>query len=249
VRTLNRRRLLSLFSVPLVAMLGLAGCGAGPASAAATPATTASSPAQTLRATARAGTASAVASGTAQQTAAALTDAATADGTAAGSTATTAAVTALARATVSSSSSGPSATTRAALVTVTAYFTAGSRLVTETRQVAAAQPLQASLTALLAGPRTSGHYTQAPVGTRLLGVQLAGTHATINLSQEATAIEGSPAIPLFLAQLVDTATQFPTVRQVTLQVDGRPLTALGGEGVTVPEPLDRAAVQRMLAGT
>jgi len=249
VKTCSRRRVLPLLSVPLVAMLLLAGCGAGPASVAATPATTASSPAQTLRATARDATAGAVAAETAQQTAAALRDASTADGTAAGSMATTAAVTALARATASSSSSGPSATTRAALVTVTAYFTAGSRLVTETRQVAPTQPLQASLAALLAGPQTSGHYTQAPLGTRLLGVQLAGTHATINLSREATAIEGSPAIPLFLAQLVDTATQFPTVRQVTLQVDGRPLTALGGEGVTVPEPLDRAAVQRMLAGT
>jgi spore germination protein GerM len=88
-----------------------------------------------------------------------------------------------------------------------------------------------------------------PAGTRLLGVQLTGAQATINLSPQALAIEGSPAIPLFLAQLVDTATQFPAVQRVTLQVEGRPLTALGGEGMAVPEPLDRPSVQRLLAGT
>jgi len=57
---------------------------------------------------------------------------------------------------------------------------------------------------------------------------------------------GSPAIPLFLAQVVSTATQFPAVRQVTLRIAGQPVTSLGGEGMAVPEPLDQSAVRKML---
>lgn len=233
-----------MLAAPLVVVVGFAGCGAANLTSAVAPlVTTASSSTQAVSTPSRTATVTGVAAIATHQTTPTLTDAATANASTAQTTAAMTAGTALTGQAVTHAKAGSSA----ASVTVSAYFTAGNRLVTEARQVPSAELLQASLAALLAGPQATGHYTQVPVGTRLLGVQLAGTHATINLSSQAAALEGSPAIPLFLAQLVDTATQFPTVQQVTLQIDGRPVTALGGEGIAVPEPLDRPAVQRMLA--
>lgn len=134
----------------------------------------------------------------------------------------------------------------AAKAAVRVYFTQGGKLVAETRSVAPTNVLRESIAALLAGPDEAGHYSQAPAGTRLLGVNLAAGTATLNLSEQVEQLQGSPAIPLFLAQVVNTATQFPTVQRVRLQVNGHPLRSLGGEGFAVPDPLDQAAVQRLL---
>jgi spore germination protein GerM len=131
---------------------------------------------------------------------------------------------------------------------VAVYFTQGSRLVTETRAVPAAAPARGSLDALLAGPKATGHYSQVPNGTALQSMNLKGGTATVDLSSQIQNLEGSPAIPLFLAQVVDTLTQFPDVQRVVLEVNGQPVRTLGGEGVAVPEPMDRAAVQKLLTG-
>ena len=152
---------------------------------------------------------------------------------------------------VQSTASGSSSSTLAASssvvqVSVAVYFTSGGRLVTETLLVPASTPARGSIAALLAGPKTAGHYSQVPTGTRLLGLNLAAGTATVNLSNEVQNLQGSPAIPLFLGQLVDTLTQFPDVQHVVLEVNGQPVRSLGGEGDAVPEPLDRATVQRML---
>jgi germination protein M len=139
--------------------------------------------------------------------------------------------------------------TASAQIPVAVYFTAGNSLVKETRQVPATSPARGSIDALLAGPSGSGHFSQVPPGTRLLGINLAAGTATVSFSEQIQNLQGSPAIPLFLAQVVNTLTQFPDVQKVVLEVNGQPLRSLGGEGVAVPEPLDRASVQRMLAGT
>jgi germination protein M len=143
---------------------------------------------------------------------------------------------------------GPATASTTSQVTAAIYFTSGSHLVSESRQVAAAAPARASIEALLAGPKVAGHYSQVPSGTRLRGVNLAAGTATVDLSNQVESLQGSPAIPLFLGQIVDTLTQFPDVQRVVLEVNGQPLRSLGGEGAAVPEPLDHAAVQRMLAG-
>ena len=143
-----------------------------------------------------------------------------------------------------------SATTASLTAQVTAaiFFTTGNHLVSESRQVPAAAPARGSIEALLAGPRVAGHFSQVPSGTRLRSVNLAAGTATVDLSNQVQNLQGSPAIPLFLGQIVDTLTQFPVVQRVVLEVDGKPLRSLGGEGAAVPEPLNHAAVQRMLAG-
>jgi len=151
-----------------------------------------------------------------------------------------------ARATSASSRAAATTAAVASTVTVYAYFTQGNQLVKEQREVSSTAPLRESINSLLAGPKDSGHFTQVPKGTRLLDVNLAGPNVLIDLSSQAENIQGSPAIPLFLAQVVSTATQFPAVRQVTLRIAGQPVTSLGGEGMAIPEPLDQSAVQKML---
>jgi spore germination protein GerM len=148
------------------------------------------------------------------------------------------------------SAAAPNAATASLATQVTAaiFFTAGSSLVSESRQVPAAAPARGSIEALLAGPKVAGHFSQVPSGTRLRSVNLAAGTATVDLSYQVQNLEGSPAIPLFLGQIVDTLTQFPDVQRVVLEVNGQPLRSLGGEGAAVPEPLDHALVQRMLSG-
>ena len=146
--------------------------------------------------------------------------------------------------TATPAAAAPTSGTNAA---VTLYFTKGGKLVPEARTVAAADPLRSSLEELMAGPTVAGDYSEVPKGTRLLGVSVTGSTANVNLSGQVQSLQGAPAIPLFLGQVVNTATQFQGVERVSLQVEGRPVRTLGGEGVAVPEPLDKAAVQRLLA--
>jgi germination protein M len=130
---------------------------------------------------------------------------------------------------------------------VAVTFTRGDHLVREARLVPAGDPARASVLALLAGPAEPGDATEVPAGTRLLGLALRDGTATIDLSPDLQQAEGDPAIPLLLAQLVDTLTQFPTVQRVALEVAGRPLTTLGGDGLVVPPVLDRETSDGLLA--
>jgi hypothetical protein len=43
-----------------------------------------------------------------------------------------------------------------------------------------------------------------------------------------------------VAQVVHTLTQFPSIRRVRFAIDGEPVEAIGGEGVVVDPPVDRA---------
>ena len=112
------------------------------------------------------------------------------------------------------------------------------RTVPATRAVATA-----AVTALFAGPTTdeSGLSTTIPDGTRLLGISIDGTTATVDLSGTFGSGGGSFSMLGRLAQLVYTVTQFPTVDTVLLRIDGQPVRVLGGEGVVVDGGLRRAA--------
>ena len=48
---------------------------------------------------------------------------------------------------------------------------------------------------------------------------------------------------LRVAQVVHTLTQFPSVRRVGFRIEGEPVDAIGGEGVVVSPPVDRAAFE------
>jgi germination protein M len=134
---------------------------------------------------------------------------------------------------------------------VRAYFVLGGepgseglvpvlREVPETSAVA-----KAAMTALLAGPTAaeSGERTVTsaiPQGTRLLGVSIRNSIATVDLSTEFDSGGGSASMAYRLAQVVYTLTQFSTVKSVNFQIEGAAVTVFGGEGIVLDGPQARA---------
>lgn len=107
----------------------------------------------------------------------------------------------------------------------------------------------AAMRALLAGPtaedRAAGLSSAIPSGTTLRGLDIAGGVATVDLSSQFASGGGSLSMQARVAQVVHTLTQFPTVDAVRFELDGRPVTALGGEGVDVSKPLTRKDVEAL----
>ena len=99
----------------------------------------------------------------------------------------------------------------------------------------------AAVRELLAGPASDerGLLTMIPAGSRLLGITIDGSVATVDLSGAFESGGGSMSMFGRLAQLIYTVTQFPTVDAVRLRLDGQPVESIGGEGVIVGAGLGR----------
>lgn len=94
-----------------------------------------------------------------------------------------------------------------------------------------------SLTERTAHPRIR---TAIPAGAKLLGVRISNGLATVNLTGRFASGGGSMGMFGRLAQLTYTATQFPTVTRVNLQLDGKAVTVFSSEGIVLDRPLTRA---------
>jgi hypothetical protein len=117
------------------------------------------------------------------------------------------------------------------VLTVQAWLMRGGLLFSSARTVTSAKAVgRAAVTALLAGPdaaeRAAGVTTAIPAGTRLLGLNIAGGTATVNLS--AAFGQAGTAAAARLAQVVYTLTQFPAVSQVRFQIGGTGVTTVAG---------------------
>ena len=66
---------------------------------------------------------------------------------------------------------------------------------------------------------------------------------TVDLSGRFQSGGGSQSMLLRVAQVVYTATTFPTVDRVAFSLDGRPVSAIGGEGVVVSPPVTRSSFE------
>ncbi len=90
---------------------------------------------------------------------------------------------------------------------------------------------RAALTTLLAGPSDSERSAKPPIatwipdGSELLGIEVAGGTATVDLSGTFTSTRGTFAVGGRYAQVVYTLTQFPTVDRVVFRIDGAATTA------------------------
>lgn len=119
---------------------------------------------------------------------------------------------------------------------VLVYFLRDELLRAEVREVPVASP-EVALEALLTGPtpaeRAAGDLTIVPPGTRLLGVDVAGNEAVVDLSGEFAEGGGSLSLVARVMQVVFTVTQFPGVEVVRFRLDGEPVVDLGGEGLYV----------------
>jgi germination protein M len=113
---------------------------------------------------------------------------------------------------------------------------------------------RAAMLALLAGPTENERAHNPALGaigsmihpdTRLLGVDISGGTATVDLSQDFLPLdldEGNrDEYLLTLAQVTYTLTQFPTVERVAFRVEGRPQPAMEGHEGTVHPTVGRDA--------
>jgi spore germination protein GerM len=129
------------------------------------------------------------------------------------------------------------------------YFTqvdsAGTIIRTRvTRNIPASDsPMVDSLKALLAGPNAEeqrrGLMSLIPRGVRILSATVRGSTAYISFSEEfqynTYGVEGYAAQ---LRQIIWTATEFPTVKDVQVLIEGRRIDYLG-EGIWIGSPLGR----------
>ena len=126
----------------------------------------------------------------------------------------------------------------------------------------------AAMKALLAGPSakersaTAKIVTVIPDGTKLLGIEISGGLATVDLSAEFASTSAADAWDsgMFelrgrLAQVIYTLTQFASIDRVSFKLDGKPLKALFGipdpdngssEKIALDKPVTRATIPRPL---
>ncbi|MBF2097024.1 MAG: GerMN domain-containing protein [Gloeomargaritaceae cyanobacterium C42_A2020_066] len=98
--------------------------------------------------------------------------------------------------------------------------------------------LTSAFNRLLANP--PGNTASAiPQGTRLLGLKLKGQKVYVDLSSEFQRGGGSASMIHRVAQVLYTATSLNPKAEVYLTVAGRPVKALGGEGVELDTPTTR----------
>jgi spore germination protein GerM len=105
-------------------------------------------------------------------------------------------------------------------------------------------PMTDALLALIKGPtadeKKRGLDSLIPAGTRLLSATVRGSTAYLSFSDEfqfnTYGVEGYAAQ---LRQIVWTATEFPTIQNVQILIDGRHLDYLGGDGIWIGTPLNR----------
>lgn len=130
---------------------------------------------------------------------------------------------------------------------VRVYLTRGETIGPAGRTVEGPTVLRGAIEELLRGPtkneRLWGLATSIPTGVSLRSVSVVDGTATVDLSGAFDDGGGSAGMFLRLAQLVHTATQFPTVERVALQLDGEPVTVFSAEGIELPPTMTRADVE------
>lgn len=104
--------------------------------------------------------------------------------------------------------------------------------------------LKAALLQLLAGPtpaeKALGMTSQIPAATRLRGVTVKANVAVVDLTSAFGTGGGTLSMTNRIAQVVYTCTQFQGIDAVTFLMDGKPVDALGGEGIIIDQPQTRA---------
>jgi germination protein M len=134
--------------------------------------------------------------------------------------------------------------TEAKTVRTGVYFLHSEKVSPAPRTVTAPATATAAVRALLAGPNgyesRHGRTTAIPSGTRLRSLVIRNHVATVDLSGRYDDGGGSLSMHERLAQVVFTVTRFPTVHKVAFELDGKPVTHFGGEGIVLNGPVGRA---------
>lgn len=114
------------------------------------------------------------------------------------------------------------------------------KTVTFPESVSDREVLEEAFSQLLAGPSSSAEYTTTiPEGTQLLSLETTAEGVKVDLSQEFTSGGGSAAMSARVAQIIYTASTIDENTPIWISVEGEPLENLGGEGITVSQPMTR----------
>ena len=106
------------------------------------------------------------------------------------------------------------------------------------------QILETAFKQLLAGPTEGTESTTIPKGTQLLDIKVDSDAVRINLSEEFTSGGGSTSMTGRLGQVIYTATNLNSKAKVYIEVNGKQLQVLGGEGLVLNQPLTRESFNR-----
>ena len=121
-----------------------------------------------------------------------------------------------------------------------AWFSRNGKLFVTERTVPATTNVgRAALDRLLAGASpaeyAAGLRSRIPAGTTVRGVRISAGIATVDLSSSFESAASPSAMPLRIAQVVYTLTQFPTVTGVRFAINGQAVTVVGGVPVQSPQ--------------
>ncbi|MFN6566083.1 GerMN domain-containing protein [Dendronalium sp. ChiSLP03b] len=120
-------------------------------------------------------------------------------------------------------------------------------LVPQPVQIAATQPnqvLEKAFQTLLEGPSEGTDSTTIPKGTKLLGLKVENDEVHVNLSEDFTKGGGSTSMVGRVGQVIYTATTLNPNAKVYIDVNGKQLDVLGGEGVELQQPLTRESFKQ-----
>ena len=104
--------------------------------------------------------------------------------------------------------------------------------------------LKAAFNHLLAGPTDSAVSSTIPKDTKLRSVKSEPDGIHVDLSQEFTTGGGSTSMTGRVAQILYTATSLQPTAKVWIDVEGKPLETLGGEGLELKQPLTRQGFEQ-----
>jgi hypothetical protein len=125
-------------------------------------------------------------------------------------------------------------------IVLQAWFTRSGKLFVTQRTIPATKGVaSAAISSVLAGPSaaetSAAVRSQIPAGTALRGVRISGQIATVDLSSSFVSSASTSTMPLRIAQVVFTVTQFPLVKGVRFAINGQDVTVLGGVPVQSPQ--------------
>lgn len=106
------------------------------------------------------------------------------------------------------------------------------------------QVLAAAFQTLLAKPTQGTSSSTIPKKTKLLDIKVENDGIHVNLSEGFTTGGGSSSMTGRVGQVVYTATSLDHSAKVYIEVNGKQLDTLGGEGLELEQPLTRDSFQK-----
>lgn len=103
------------------------------------------------------------------------------------------------------------------------------------------ESLEEAFNRLLSGATgtDAGVSSSIPQGTKLRSLAVKDDTVSVDLSKEFTSGGGTASMQSRLGQVIYTATSLNPKAKVYISVEGKPLTELGGEGLTIDQPMTR----------